>query len=91
MQELLLYNFIAYLLNGSNHIDNQTSIIVANVGQFCKSANNYGQESLLVGLVGSNVETKFDNLEVSTSDSSKESPLQLLIFTWPGPKHGSLN
>ena len=46
----------------------------------------YWQGSLLVGLVGSNVETKFNNLDVSTSDSSKESPLQLLIFTWPGPK-----
>ena len=94
MQELLLYKFIAYFLSGYNYIDNQTSIIVVNVGQFCKSAitlNVYWQGSLLVGLVGSNVETKFNNLDVSTSDSLKESPLQLLIFTWPGPKHGSLN
>ena len=39
----------------------------------------YWQGSLHVGLVGSNVETKFDNLEVSTSDSSKESPLHSAI------------
>jgi hypothetical protein len=60
----------------------------ANVRQFFVSQPSlyvYGQGSLLVGLVGSNVETKFNNLEVSTSDLSKESPLQLLIFTWPGP------
>ena len=92
MQELLLNKFIAYFLNGSNHNNNQTSIIVANVGQFSKSAftlSVYWQGSLLVGLVGSNVETKFNNLDVSTSDLIKESLLQLLIFTWPGPKQWS--
>ena len=90
MQELLVNKFIAYFLNGSNHNNNQTSIIVANVGQFCKSAitlSVYWQGSLLVGLVGSNVETIFNNLDVSTSDSMKESPLKFswLFSLWPGP------
>ena len=47
----------------------------------------YWQVSLLAGLVGSNVETKFNNLDVSTSDSMKESPLKFswLFSLWPGP------